>query len=432
MRRAIGLILTGLGAFLVAMAALMRFYLAGEVIKFPLNEHVVATLAGHDVSYFSQKQVTEVSGASVLVTQTIEGDVAAGSASTAVWEEFTSVRDVTNSRSVLTTVQRSAFNRHTGALVDCCGEFVGGDTSVRQSGQGYVWPIGTQKRSYQVFDPDTLRPEPFRYEGTATVDGLATYKFAEHVSNQQIGSQKVPGWLIGLPRRTSVTLTENITEASTIWVDPVTGIPVDESQTLDRSLQDAGVPELVLFDGTVSETSQSIASAIGTAGSYHVRVDLLETAGPLTAVLLGLVLAGLGVAFTRWQPAGPGGSPNRELDHRRGQLAGVRPSLPAGQGAVPWPWPQPAQPDRNRDWTGPGPWDMIGTTQKSEHQAGTGYWPGPEPRPAAQARQEPGPWQNPGPAERWGDGARRVLEPGDAEPRLDRGSRGGRHRAPRR
>lgn len=444
MRRAIGLILTGLGAFLVATAALMRFYLAGEVIKFPLNEHVVATLAGHDVSYFSQKQVTEVSGASVVVTQTIQGDVAAGSASTAVWEEFTSVQDVTNSRSVLTTAQRSAFNRHTGALVDCCGEFVGGNTAVRQSGQGYVWPIGTQKHSYEVFDPDTLRPEPFRYEGVATVDGMATYKFAEHVSNEQVGSQKVPGWLVGFPHRKTVTLTENITETSTVWVDPITGIPVDESQSLDRSLQDAGVPKLVLFDGTVSETSQSIASAIGTAGSYHVRVDLLQTVGPLTAVLLGLVMAGLGVAFTRWQPAVPGASQRRELGHRRVQLAGVRPSLPAGRGTVPWPWQQPAQHDPNHDWTGTGQWDMIGTAQESEHQAGTGYWPGPGPRLAAGPRPgpgpeprpgpgpEPGPWQSPGPAERWGDGARRVLEPGDAEPRLDRGNRGGRHRAPRR
>lgn len=419
MRRAIGLTLTGLGAFLVATAALMRFYLAGELIKFPLNEYVVATLAGHDVSYFSQKQITEVSGASVRVTQTIRGDVGAGSSSTAVWQEFTSVQDVTNSQSVSTTAQRSAFNRRTGALVDCCGDYVGGDTSVRQSGQGYVWPIGTQKRTYQVFDPNTLRPEPFRYAGTAAVDGMTTYKFVEQLSNRRTGSQTLAGWLAGFPNRRVVTLSEYLTETNTVWVDPATGIPVDETQSLDRSLQDAGVTKLVLFQGTVAETSDSIGTAIDTARSSHLRMDLLQGAGPLSAALLGVVLAGMGIVLTRILPAA-GHRHGRELGYQNGHLAGVGPGLPAP--------PEPAPRGGTRNWTSTGSWDMIGARQGADRQPGNGYWPGP--RPATQARPEPGSWERPGPGERWGDGVRRVLEPGQAEPGLDRGYRGGRHRAP--
>ena len=44
MRRVLGLTLTGLGAFFLALALLLRFYLPGQVIKFPLNEYVVSTL----------------------------------------------------------------------------------------------------------------------------------------------------------------------------------------------------------------------------------------------------------------------------------------------------------------------------------------------------------------------------------------------------
>ena len=44
MRRVLGLTLTGLGAFFIVLGLLLRFYLPGQVIKFPLNEYVVTTL----------------------------------------------------------------------------------------------------------------------------------------------------------------------------------------------------------------------------------------------------------------------------------------------------------------------------------------------------------------------------------------------------
>ena len=50
MRRVVGLTLTGLGAFFVAAALLLRFYVADQVIKFPLNEYVVLTFTGNGLS----------------------------------------------------------------------------------------------------------------------------------------------------------------------------------------------------------------------------------------------------------------------------------------------------------------------------------------------------------------------------------------------
>ena len=69
--------------------------------------------------------------------------------------------------------RRFAFNRRTGQLVDCCGASVNGDKSVRQTGLvGYVFPIGTQKQTYQVFDTTLKKTMPFVYSGTTTVDGI--------------------------------------------------------------------------------------------------------------------------------------------------------------------------------------------------------------------------------------------------------------------
>jgi len=302
MRRVLGLVLTGLGAFLLALALLLRFYLPGQVVKFPLNEYLVLTLTGHNVTYFNAKQLKVLTGVTAKATSTVEGDVSAGSSSTAVWNDFTAVEDTTNNAPIEFISQRSAFNRRTGAIVDCCGAYVTvsnvGTRNGHQSGQGFVWPLGTQKQTYQVFDTTLLKPEPFRYEGTSTIDGMTAYKFVERVINQQFASQTLPGSLVGYPRLPSVTLPEYATETNTFWVDPVTGAPLDVTENRTLSLEDiTGATKLVLYRGDLTATPQTIASAVNTAKSAHLKADLIEDIGPLAGLLLGLGLVVAGGAL---------------------------------------------------------------------------------------------------------------------------------------
>jgi hypothetical protein len=299
MRRVIGLTLTGLGAFFLALALLLRFYLPGQVIKFPLNEYVVSTLTGTNGRYFSEKQVAELTGVNVKATSTVEGDVSAGTSSTAVWDDFTAIQDTTNNSAIQYNSQRSAFDRHTGLLVNCCGVYVNNNPNIHQSGQGYVWPIGTQKKTYQVFDATLLKPEPFTYQGTTSVRGMTAYKFVEHINNQQFSTQTLPGSLVGFGNQPSVTLPEFITETKTYLVDPQTGSPlsVTESQTL--SLEDiTGATKLILFKGNLSETPGSITTAVNNANSYHLKIEFVEDIGPLVCVLLGVVVLIIGITLT--------------------------------------------------------------------------------------------------------------------------------------
>jgi Porin PorA len=307
MRRVLGLTFTGLGAFFLALAVLLRFYLPGQVIKFPLNEYLVTTLVGHNASYFSQKQGTVLTGVTAKATSTIEGDVAAGSGSVAVWNDFTAVEDTTNNQPIQYQSQRSAFDRRSGEIVDCCGAYVTvsniGSHTAGQSGLAYAFPIGTQKQTYQVFDPTLARPEPFRYEGTATVDGVSTYKFVEHVTKQQFARQTLPGSLVGDADQPTVTLPEYMTETKTFWVDPATGEPVDVTQNEMLTLQDsAGATKLVLFRGDLTATSASIAGAVGMVNSSHLKIEFVDDIGPLVSLLLGVLLLVLGITLTVNQP----------------------------------------------------------------------------------------------------------------------------------
>ncbi len=200
MRRVLGVTLTGLGAFFLVLAAMCRFYLPGEVIKFPLNEYTVSSLSGKGVTYFSQQTGSVVKGATVRAISTVLGDVAGGNSSTAVWNDVTGVFDVTTHPQVPVSysTQRLAFDRRTGELVNCCGAEVG-TKRPHFSGQGYVWPLGTQKKTYEVFNTTLLKPEPFNYTGTTSVDGLTVYIFVQHLNNVKLGTiGGVPGSLVGV------------------------------------------------------------------------------------------------------------------------------------------------------------------------------------------------------------------------------------------
>ena len=100
MRRVIGLILAGLGTFLIVVAVLLPTWVSSQVIKFPLNEFETATLEASNASYFSPSALTEKTGVNLQATYTIKGDGAAGNSSTAVWNEYSYVYDLTNRQAV--------------------------------------------------------------------------------------------------------------------------------------------------------------------------------------------------------------------------------------------------------------------------------------------------------------------------------------------
>jgi hypothetical protein len=319
MRRIIGLILAGLGAFLIVAALLLPTYIAGQLVKFPINTYVVTTLLGSNVSYFSPSLVRPVSGATMRVTDTVKGDGAASTSSTAVWNEFTYLYDVTNAKEFQYSSRRAAFDRRTSQLVNCCGAHVGGDTSIHQSGlSGYVWPIGARPQTYQVFDTTLNRPMPYTYAGMSAIHGITVYRFVERVSHGRAGSQTLPGSLVGRPDQASVTLPEYYTATNTDYVDPRTGAILDVTETQKLTLEDAtGAQRLLLFDGTVAMTPQSVQAAVNLDQSGRNKLILLTVILPIAAGVAGLAALVGGILLAR-RPAG---------EHRRDEAAEPVPAV---------------------------------------------------------------------------------------------------------
>jgi Porin PorA len=300
MRRIIGLTLAGVGAFLLVVAVLLRAYLPGQLIKYPLNEYLKTQLRGTGMEYFSPSMIREVSGATMVVTSTVKGDAAAGSSSTAVWNGFTYLFDVTNSSPFEYSSRRFAFDRRTAVLVNCCGANVGGNASIKQTGLvGFLWPFGTQQITYQVFDPAINKPEPARFEGTSTIDGITVNRYVEHVTHVQDGTVTLPGSLVGMSA-SSVTLPEFYTATNTFWVDPETGAQLTTSETQRLTLEDStGATKLVILDGTLNFTPQSVHTVVGLDNTARSELSLVEVVLPLVLGVVGLIALVAGIVLAQ-------------------------------------------------------------------------------------------------------------------------------------
>ena len=223
MRRRVGLVLAGLGTCLIVFAVLMPTWVSSKVLKFPLNEYATATLTASNASYFSPTKLTEMTGVNMEATYTIKGNAAAGSSSTAVWNQFIYVYDQTNKLPVQTMTRTLAFDRRTAQLMDCCGANVNGDSSVEQTGiVGYVFPIGTQQQTYDVFDTNLNKPMPFDLRGHRHGQRHPGLPFHGDRAPTQNGTQVVPGSLVG-ESQASVVLPQYYEMHLTYWIDPDTG-----------------------------------------------------------------------------------------------------------------------------------------------------------------------------------------------------------------
>jgi hypothetical protein len=297
-------------------------WVTGQVIKFPLNQYATVTLTDPNATYFSASKLTQLTGVNMEATYTIKGNAAAGSSSTAVWNQFVYVYDQTNKQPVQTITRTFAFNRRTAQLVNCCGANVSGDSSVVQSGYvGYVLPIGTKKQTYDVFDTNLNKPVPFTYAGIGDVDGTQAYKFTENVAPTKNGTQTVPGSLVN-QAAASVTLPQYYQTQTTYWIDPVTGALLNVTQNEKLTLRnDNGSQALVLFNANLAATQDSIDGLVALDNNQVSKASLVGTLLPLATGIIGLLLLIIGIALFRRPDRDTEAAPSR----REPELAAAEP-----------------------------------------------------------------------------------------------------------
>ncbi|XRQ15519.1 DUF3068 domain-containing protein [Actinomadura welshii] len=302
MRKIIGVSLIGLGAFLLAAAVLVRFYAAPALIGAPVDVYQVTRLQADNATYLDASSATVRTGATVVATNTVRGDVKASDGDTAVWDTGTIIQDLARDYTLEIQNARYAFDRRTARLKNCCKAAVQGDTNVQMSGIALFWPVEAERKAQELFDTTTLRAWPATFEGTETVDGLRTHRYVQRVPETQVAGElpALPAALFDRPEDDPpVEVDRYYRMDATYWIDPRTGAPIDQRRHIVSTLRPKEGPgSLVVADLDLRMTEQSRKDLRARSDEGAGQIRLLETVGPLAAAGAGLVAVAAGFVLT--------------------------------------------------------------------------------------------------------------------------------------
>jgi hypothetical protein len=309
-------VLAGVGAFLLVAGLLLRFYAAPQLIAAPVSVYEQDVLVSPQASYFDEGALVTRHNVRLTYTLTIRGDQRASNNTTGIWDTFASLADPQRHNVVNTVSQRYAFNRRTGQLSNCCGASINDSTQIRQSGIGLFWPIGTKKQTYSVFDNNSMKAWAATYVGQVKDTGVQTYEFTQHVPATKVDVMTgVPTSLLGISGPSKNVVANRYWEATnTFWVDPRTGVLVDEEVKGQSYLQD------VDGQGKLSAVSLDLASRQSLAKQANqnaANITTISLLGPVALVVLGLIL--LLVATTPWRYLRRPGAEDDDADPDSGE-----------------------------------------------------------------------------------------------------------------
>jgi len=335
-RKTLGLVLVGLGALLLVIAPLLKWYVAPRAEVTPLactgttlcdGGVSLSPSAGMAATLFDAGALKSVTNVSLVSTSRYRTDVAAshGADNRTVFEVFQSVNASPASQIsapdglVDASTSRYAFDGHTSDMINCCNANLSGTPITDFTGMvPFKFPFNVAQKSYPYFDSTLGKPVTIEFKGTATLQGLKVYKFSQTIPPTQYATLEVPGSLVGQPDQPSVKAPRFYTNERTVWVEPTTGSVVNGTEHQRQTLRGSdGTDQLVLLDATLSFTPENVRGSVDAAKSGANKINLIGSTLPLICLILGLVLLLLGLYFALGRqggaahagPTGPKDSP---------------------------------------------------------------------------------------------------------------------------
>jgi len=309
MKRVIGVILAGIGAFLLVLALLLKFVAVPKLAVAPLAPGTdgISTSTNVGVAaklFYPGKLATGENptreNVPLKAVRTTRGDVLAATtpeaeaANLAIYDSFSNVTDDEGTTIDASTI-RVAFNRFDSQLSNCCGVNVDGEKANFVGIAPFKFPFYVEQKDYEWYDSGIDKTAPAKFVGTDTIDGFEMYKFEQTIAPYQSGELEVPGSLVG---STEASFKANrFAEAKTlIWVEPTTGQIVKGEQHQHQYLAgtDGTTEALTIIDAAFTADPRDVSE---TAASASTNGNLLKTLGntvPLVGGILGIIALILG------------------------------------------------------------------------------------------------------------------------------------------
>jgi len=293
MRRGIGLVLIGLGAALLVLAPMLRFYAVPKLAVAPLDLNPANTSdsSGTVTTVVDLATATEKSNVELNSIRRTKADVAASQqagGNIGVYDSFSVISlasDPSGKPYLPASPERYAFDRTTAIMVAEAGSNVGGtpitsDMIGTDTVMPLKFPFYSEKKTYNVFDSSIMKGAPADYLGEEAVQGLSTYKY----------EQKIPATKIGDQGDQAIYYQND----TFFWVEPLTGQVVNGYSVAKQWLKNAdGTDGLVLLDGKIGFTDQEVTDSVTEAKANSSKLAMVSNVIPVVCLVLG-VLALLG------------------------------------------------------------------------------------------------------------------------------------------
>lgn len=320
----------GLGAALLIAALLLSTYTTGKIAKIPLNMDATIVSDGtgnafdpeslntqrfvinDDVPIVLQQQISVESPSNAdVVTLQVGSTVKRSDQQQDKGLLLAMVDTVTLDRNTALAVS-SESNPGGAVQKPRAIEDENPPTSIALPHEGltYRFPFDTEKKTYPFFDPIAQKAYDANYSGEEDVNGLTTYKFTQNVgydndgklvepvkyaslydddADAQVTARAALWGLEGDPEE-PITMTRYYAAQRTLWVDPVSGTIVKQTDRANHYYaRDELKPEVTFVDYTVTTNEESVESQVAAAQDERDRVSLWSRILPITFTALGLI-----------------------------------------------------------------------------------------------------------------------------------------------
>jgi hypothetical protein len=294
--RAIGLVLLGLGAFMLAGALSVRLFLEPALVKLPLDQTASPTAQGTDVDFFSIGEQEQLEGLEATVRQQVQGDPTSDAAGddVAVWN-FGSTITSEDGTLLNAGTYRVCIDRREAVAVDCAVDHVDYDDDVAVEGLTLTFPFGTEQKDYDVFNTTTRQAWPATFEGVEELEGLEVYRFQVSIPETVVRELDVPASFAGADDEGTVTAEVVYSNERTIWVEPTSGVIVTSKESPNTVLRGPeGTMGATILAGDFAGSEQTISDGVARAEDIRGRISMDTTVLPLILAGIGLALVLLG------------------------------------------------------------------------------------------------------------------------------------------
>lgn len=293
------LALLGLGVFLLVFAPLLVWYVEPHAKRSPIDLDSTSVVRGTG-SYFDTKTLTTKDDQKLIVTRHVVGNVAASEKCGAVvWDVSTTLDNPKTLRfddprkSLQWDTKRWAADSRTSQPVHCEGE-----SPAPLAGAALKFPFDVAQRSYRWWDGNLGAAVVLRYDGRAKVLGYEGLHFTSTVKPTEVGTQRVPGRLVGQPTHGQVNAEKWYSNAGVgLVVDQRTGRLLSTSTAPKMVLRAPGGKKdqvTLLHSDKLASTEKAQREAVNGAITANAKLRLVGETAPTVSAVAGtlLVIAG--------------------------------------------------------------------------------------------------------------------------------------------